>query len=231
MPQQTPTESQAEKWTEVDRYLTETLIPADPILEATLAANAAANLPSIDVSPTQGKWLHLLAKIQGATRILEIGTLGGYSTIWLARALPPDGRLITLEFEPRHAAVARENIARAGLLPRVEIRIGAAANSLAKLHTEDPTPFDLIFIDADKPNNPTYLDWALKFSRVGTLIVVDNVIRDGKIADPIDPDPAITGTRTMFEMLAASPRVSATALQTVGSKGYDGFAIALVTSD
>jgi predicted O-methyltransferase YrrM len=231
MPQQTPTESQAEKWTEVDRYLTDTLIPADPILEATLAANAAANLPSIDVSPTQGKWLHLLAKIQGATRILEIGTLGGYSTIWLARALPPDGRLITLEFEPRHAAVARENIARAGLLPRVEIRIGAAANSLAKLHTEDPTPFDLIFIDADKPNNPTYLDWALKFSRVGTLIVVDNVIRDGKIADPIDPDPAITGTRTMFEMLAASPRVSATALQTVGSKGYDGFAIALVTSD
>jgi predicted O-methyltransferase YrrM len=231
MPQQTPTESQAEKWTEVDRYLTETLIPADPILEATLAANAAASLPSIDVSPTQGKWLHLLAKIKGATRILEIGTLGGYSTIWLARALPPDGRLITLEFEPRHAAVARENIARAGLSHLVEIRIGAAADSLAKLHTEDPAPFDLIFIDADKPNNPAYLDWALKFSRVSTLIVVDNVIRDGKIADPNDPDPSITGTRTMFQMLAASPRVSATALQTVGSKGYDGFAIALVTSD
>jgi predicted O-methyltransferase YrrM len=231
MPQQTPTESQAEKWTEVDRYLTETLIPADPILEATLAANAAASLPSIDVSPTQGKWLHLLAKIKGATRILEIGTLGGYSTIWLARALPPDGRLVTLEFEPRHAAVARENIARAGLSHLVEIRIGAAADSLAKLHTEDPAPFDLIFIDADKPNNPAYLDWALKFSRVSTLIVVDNVIRDGKIADPNDPDPSITGTRTMFQMLAASPRVSATALQTVGSKGYDGFAIALVTSD
>jgi predicted O-methyltransferase YrrM len=231
MPEQTQTENQAEKWTEVDSYLTETLIPADAILEAALAANAAAGLPSIDVSPTQGKWLHLLAKIKGATRILEIGTLGGYSTIWLARALPPAGRLITMEYEPKHAAVAQQNIARAGLSHLVEIRIGAAADSLAKLHAEDPTPFDLIFIDADKPNNPTYLEWALKFSRTGTLIVVDNVIRDGKIADPNDPDPSITGTRTMFEMLAANPRVSATALQTVGSKGYDGFAIALVTSD
>jgi predicted O-methyltransferase YrrM len=222
-------------WTEVDNYLTETLIPADPILEATLAANAAANLPSIDVSPTQGKWLHLLAKIKGATRILEIGTLGGYSTIWLARALPSNGRIITLEFEPKHAAVAQQNIARAGLSHLVEIRIGAAADSLAKLHTEDPTPFDLIFIDADKPNNPTYLEWALKFSRVGTLIVVDNVIRDGKIADPNEPDPAITGTRAMFELLAAGQqgheRLQATALQTVGSKGYDGFALALVISD
>jgi len=218
-------------WTEVDNYLTETLIPADPILEAALAANAAAGLPSIDVSPTQGKWLHLLAKIKGATRILEIGTLGGYSTIWLARALPPGGRLITLEFNPRHAAVAEQNIARAGLSHLVEIRIGAAADSLAQLHTEDPTPFDLIFIDADKPNNPAYLEWALKFSRKGTLIVIDNVIRDGKIADPTSTEPAITGTRTMFEMLAANPRLQGTALQTVGSKGYDGFAIALVTSD
>ena len=219
-------------WTEVDHYLTETLIPADPILEAALAANTANNLPSIDVSPTQGKWLHLLAKIKGATRILEIGTLGGYSTIWLARALPQDpregGHLITMEYEPKHAAVAQENITRAGLAHLVEIRIGAAADSLAKLHTEDPTPFDLIFIDADKPNNPTYLEWALKFSRKGTLIVVDNVIRDGKIADPNDPDPSITGTRTMFQMLAANPRLQATALQTVGSKGYDGFALAVV---
>ena len=231
MPEQTQTENQAEKWTEVDGYLTETLIPADAILEAALAANAAAGLPSIDVSPTQGKWLHLLAKIKGATRILEIGTLGGYSTIWLARALPPAGRLITMEYEPKHAAVAQQNIARAGLSHLVEIRIGAAADSLAKLHAEDPTSFDLIFIDADKPNNPTYLEWALKFSRTGTLIVVDNVIRDGKIADPNDPDPSITGTRTMFQMLAANPRLQATALQTVGSKGYDGFAIALVTSD
>ena len=221
-------EIRTEQWTGVDTYLTGTLIPADPILEAALAANAAAGLPSIDVSPTQGKWLHLLAKIQGATHILEIGTLGGYSTIWLARALPPEGRLITLEYEPKHAAVAKENIARAGLSHLVEIRIGAAADSLAKLYAEDPTPFDLIFIDADKPNNPTYLEWALKFAHQGTLIVIDNVIRDGKIADPNDPDPSITGTRAMFEMLAANPRVSATALQTVGSKGYDGFAIALV---
>jgi len=220
-----------ETWAAVDSYLTETLIPADPILEAALAANAAAGLPSIDVSPTQGKWLHLLAKIKGATRILEVGTLGGYSTIWLARALPPEGRLITMEFEPKHAAVAQENIARAGLSHLVEIRIGAAADSLAKLHTEDPTPFDLIFIDADKPNNPTYLEWALKFSRVGTLIVVDNVIRDGEVANPASTDPSITGTRTMFEMLAANRRLQSTALQTVGSKGYDGFAIALVTSD
>lgn len=221
-------EIRTEQWTSVDTYLTGTLIPADPILEAALAANAAAGLPSIDVSPTQGKWLHLLAKIQGATHILEIGTLGGYSTIWLARALPPEGRLITMEFSPKHAEVAQQNIARAGLSHLVEIRIGAAADSLAKLYAEDPTPFDLIFIDADKPNNPTYLEWALKFSRSGTLIVVDNVIRDGEIANPASTDPSITGTRAMFEMLAANPRVSATALQTVGSKGYDGFAIALV---
>jgi predicted O-methyltransferase YrrM len=222
-------------WTEVDSYLAETLIPADPILDAALAANAAAGLPSIDVTPNQAKFLHLLAIIQGATRILEIGTLGGYSTIWLARALPPNGRLITMEYEPKHAAVAKENIARAGLAHIVQIRLGAAADSLAQLHAEDPTPFDLIFIDADKPSNPIYLEWALKFSRKGTIIVIDNVVRDGKIADPNNPEPAITGTRTMFQMLAAhqqgNARLSATALQTVGSKGYDGFAIALVISD
>jgi predicted O-methyltransferase YrrM len=226
-------------WTEVDQYLNETLIPANseiaPILESALAANAAANLPTIDVSPTQGKFLHLLALLQGATRILEIGTLGGYSTIWLARALPPEGHLLTLEFEPKHAAVARENIARAGLAHLVEIQIGPAADSLAKLHAQSPQPFDLIFIDADKPNNPTYLEWALKLSRKGTLIIVDNVIRDGEIANPASTEPAITGTRTMFEMLGANQqgnaRLTATALQTVGSKGYDGFALALVTSD
>jgi len=218
-------------WSGVDRYLTEALIPADQALDAALAANIAGGLPTIDVSPTQGKWLHLLAKIQGATRILEIGTLGGYSTIWLARALPADGHLITMEFSPKHAAVAQQNIARAGLAHLVEIRIGAAADSLAQLHAEGTAPFDLIFIDADKPNNPVYLDWALKFSRKGTLIVVDNVIRDGEIANSASTDPSVTGTRTMFDMLAANPRVSATALQTVGSKGYDGFAIALVTSN
>jgi predicted O-methyltransferase YrrM len=217
-----------ETWTKVDQYLAETLIPTDPILEAALAANAAAELPSIDVSPTQGKFLHLLATIHGAKRILEVGTLGGYSTIWLARALPADGKLITLEYEPKHAAVAQSNIRNAGLNSIVEIRVGAAADSLAQLHKEDAQPFDMIFIDADKPNNPTYLEWAVKLSRKGTLIVVDNVIRDGKIADADSNDPAITGTRTMFEMLAANPSLQATALQTVGSKGYDGFAFALV---
>ena len=220
-----------ELWTTVDRYLTETLIPTDPILEAVLAANAAANLPAIDVTPTQAKFLHMLALLQGATRILEIGTLGGYSTIWLARALPPEGHLITLEFEPRHAAVAQKNIFRAGLAHLVEIQIGPAADSLAKLHATSPEPFDLIFIDADKPNNPTYLEWALKLSRKGTLIVVDNVIREGEIADSTSTDPSVTGTRTMFEMIGNNPRLSATALQTVGSKSYDGFALALVTSD
>lgn len=228
MPQQT----QPELWTEVDSYLAETLIPADPILEAALAANAAAELPAIDVSPTQGKFLHLLATIHGAKRILEVGTLGGYSTIWLARALPQDpkdgGKLISLEFAPKHAAVAQSNIRNAGLSSIVEIRVGAAADSLAQLHAEGAQPFDMIFIDADKPNNPTYLEWAVKFSRKGTLIVVDNVIRDGKIADADSTDPAITGTRRMFEMLAADSRLEATGLQTVGSKGYDGFAIALV---
>jgi predicted O-methyltransferase YrrM len=217
-----------EIWSAVDSYITNTLIPADPVLEAALATNAAAGLPSIDVTPAQGKFLHLLAKIQGAKRILEIGTLGGYSTIWLARALSPGGRLITLEFEPKHAAVAQQNIARAGLSEIVEIRLGAAADSLAQLHREATQPFDLIFIDADKPNNPVYLEWSLKLSRPGALIVCDNVIRDGEIANPDSPDPKVQGTRTMFEMMAANPRLDATALQTVGDKGYDGFALALV---
>jgi predicted O-methyltransferase YrrM len=215
-------------WSKVDNYLAETLIPADPILEAALAANTAANLPAIDVTPTQGKFLHLLARIQNAKRILEIGTLGGYSTIWLARALPENGKLITMEFEPRHAAVAQANIQNAGLDHIVEIRIGRAADSLALLHQQNPVPFDLIFIDADKPSNPIYLEWAIKFSRKGTLIIVDNVIREGKIADPDSPDDKVQGTRTMFEMLAANPGLEATALQTVGSKGYDGFAFAVV---
>jgi predicted O-methyltransferase YrrM len=215
-------------WTTVDQYLTETLIEADPILEAALKANAAADLPAIDVSPTQGKFLHLLATISGAKRILEIGTLGGYSAIWLARALPQNGKLITLEFNPHHAATAQSNIDRAGLSSIVEIRIGPAANSLAELHQEGQPHFDMIFIDADKPNNPTYLEWALKLSRKGTVIIIDNVIREGEIANPESHDPAVQGTRTMFETIAANPSLEATALQTVGSKGYDGFAIALV---
>jgi len=219
-----------ETWSAVDSYITDTLIAADPILEAALAANAAAGLPSIDLAPNQGKFLHLLARIQGAKRILEIGTLGGYSTIWLARALPPDGRLITLEFEPKHAAVAQANIAHAGLSSIVEIRLGPAAESLAQLNSENQQPFDLIFIDADKPNNPTYLEWSIRLSRPGTLIVCDNVIRDGEIADPKSTDPKVQGTRTMFEMLSGDPRLEATALQTVGSKGYDGFAMALVVT-
>ena len=218
-------------WTEVDDYLADTLIPPDPALDAARATNAAAELPPIDVSPLQGKFLHLLAQLRGANRILEIGTLGGYSTIWLARALPPKGKLITLEFEPRHAEVAAENIARAGLTSKVEIRVGAAADSLPALCEEGVAPFDLIFIDADKPNNPVYLDWALKLARKGTLIVTDNVIRDGQVADPDSDDPSILGTRAMFARMASEPRLSCTALQTVGIKGYDGFAFALVVSD
>ena len=217
--------------TAVDQYFIDHLFAPDPALDAARAANAAASLPPIDVSPLQGKFLHLLARMNCAARILEIGTLGGYSTIWLARALPPHGKLITLEYEPRHAEVAADNIARAGLASKVEIRVGPAADSLAALYFEDTAPFDLIFIDADKPNNPVYLDWALKLPHKGTLIVTDNVIRDGRIADPESDDPSIQGTRAMFARMSAEPRLSCTALQTVGLKGYDGFALALVISD
>lgn len=228
MPQHNQRENPPDTWTHVDHYLNETLALTDPILEATLDANAAANLPSIDVSPAQGQFLQILAKIHHAKRILEIGTLGGYSTICLARALPADGQLITLEFDPHHAAVARVNIARAGLYQQVELRLGPAAISLADLHAEGVALFDLIFIDADKPNNPTYLEWAVKLSRKGTVILIDNVIREGEIANATSQDKSVQGTRQMFEMLAANPRLQSTALQTVGSKGYDGFAIALV---
>src|SRR5579859_3734278 len=217
-----------ELWAEVDQYLVEHLIPADPALESAREANAAAGLPAIDVSPVQGKLLHLLARMQRAERILEIGTLGGYSTIWLARALPPQGRLVTLEFEAKHAAVARENIARAGLASQVQIYEGAAATSLERLHAEGTAPFDLIFIDADKRNNPVYLEWSLRLSRPGALIVVDNVVRDGAVIDGKSEDADIQGVRRFFEMLAQEPRLSATAIQTVGSKGYDGFVLALV---
>jgi len=231
MPDQaTALQSHEEMWTAVDKYFTSRFVGADPALDAALAANAAAELPAIDVSANQGKFLHLLARMQQARHILEIGTLGGYSTIWLARALPADGRLITMEFEPRHAAVAQSNINRAGLAERVEIRVGAALGSLAQLATENPEPFDMIFIDADKDNYPNYLPWALKFSRPGTLILADNVVRDGAILDPSHHDPRVQGTRQFLELLAAEPRLATTALQTVGSKGYDGFAMAVVLS-
>jgi predicted O-methyltransferase YrrM len=215
-------------WTAVDGYISDRLIPGDAALDAALKANAAAGLPAIDVAPNQGKFLYLLARMQCASRILEIGTLGGYSTIWLARALTPKGVLVTLEYEAKHARVALSNIAHAGLASLVDLRLGPAAESLARLHAESPEPFDLIFIDADKQNNPVYLEWALRLARPGTVIIVDNVIRDGTLIDPADPDPRVIGNRRMFDMISAEPRLDATALQTVGSKGYDGFMLAVV---
>ena len=220
-----------ELWTAVDRYITDCLVPPDPSLEAALDASTAAGLPPINVSPNQGKLLHMLARLQGARSVLEIGTLGGYSTIWLARALPAEGRLITLEADPKNAEVARKNIARAGLATIVEIRVGLALDTLPQLASEGRGPFDVIFIDADKANNPNYFAWALTLSRRGSLIIVDNVVRDGAIVDATSNDPAVRGTRRLYELLAAEPRVSATALQTVGSKGHDGFAMALVIKD
>ena len=214
----------------MDRYFVEKLIPSDPGLEAARRASATADLPPIDVTPNQGKLLYLLARMQGARRILEIGTLGGYSTIWLARALLSDGKLVSLEVEAKHAEIARDNIQRAGLSSLVEIRLGPALASLAQLHEEQAPPFDFIFIDADKPSNPQYLDLSLQLSRPGTIIVVDNVVRDGAVIDSESADPSIQGTRKFFDKLAAVPRLEATALQTVGSKGYDGFAIARVKS-
>jgi predicted O-methyltransferase YrrM len=217
-----------EQWTAVERYITDLLVPPDPVLDYALRASSEAGLPPINVSPNQGKLLWLLARVQRARAILEIGTLGGYSTIWLARALPARGRLTTLEVDPKHAKVAMRNIARAGLAKVVELRLGRALDTLSQLAAEDRGPFDLIFIDADKPNNPEYFEWALKLSRRGSLIVIDNVVREGEIIDPTSNDPAVLATRRLNEILAAEPRVSVTAIQTVGSKGYDGFAIALV---
>jgi predicted O-methyltransferase YrrM len=213
-------------WTDVDRYLGDLLVPPDPMLDAALEAATAAGLPQIQVSATQGKLLHLLARIRGARRILEIGTLGGYSTIWLARALPPDGRLVTLEIDPHHAEVARRNLDRVGLAGQVDVRVGPATDSLAAMTDEDP--FDLVFIDADKPGNPVYLERSLTLSRPGTVIVVDNVVRGGAVVDPSSADANVIGVRRCLEQLASDPRLDATALQTVGSKGYDGFAIAVV---
>jgi predicted O-methyltransferase YrrM len=215
-------------WKAVDDYFTSTLIPLDEALEATQRAAAAGGLPAISVSAPQGKLLHLLARSIGASRILEVGTLGGYSTIWLARAIPASGALITLELDPHHAEVARANIDGAGVGPRVEIRVGRAADSLEVLAAEEPAPFDLVFIDADKPSNAVYFDWALRLSHPGTVIVVDNVVRGGRVADAATADADVAGVHRLAEAMAAEPRVDATAIQTVGVKGYDGFVLAVV---
>lgn len=220
--------SPKEQWTAVDQYLSDLLLPADPVLNPVLESSAAAALPAINVSPTQGKLLNLMARMCSAKRILEIGTLGGYSTIWLARALPADGKLITLEAEPKHAKVATANIDRAGFSKLVEVRLGPALQTLSHLVDQKSPPFDFIFIDADKPGYPDYLEWSLKLSRPGTVIVADNIIRDGAIIDPKHEDPRVQAVRQFNQMLGSNPHLSATALQTVGSKGYDGFAVALV---
>jgi predicted O-methyltransferase YrrM len=215
-------------WASIDRYFGNLLAPSDEKLEAAVKANRKARLPAIDVSPLQGKFLQVLIQITQAKRVLEIGTLGGYSTIWMARALPRGGRIVSLEFSPRHAEVARANLRCAGLLSRVEIRVGSALASLPVLKSSGAGPFDLIFIDADKENNPAYLEWALKLSRPGTVILVDNVARHGNVIDAKSSEPDIVGTRRCMEMMAVEPRLSGVALQTVGVKGLDGFALAVV---
>lgn len=212
-------------WAEVDAYIGERLLSgADPAFAAILAANAEAGLPAIDVSPAQGKFLHLLVRIAGARRVLEIGTLGGYSTAWMASALPAGGSLLSLEYEARHAAVARENLGRAGLAERVEIRVGAALDLLPEV----AGPFDLVFIDADKPSNPHYLDWAVKLSHPGTVVVLDNVVRHGHVVDAGSTDRSVIGSRAAFDLLHADSRIDSTALQTVGLKGWDGFVLGIV---
>jgi predicted O-methyltransferase YrrM len=225
-----PDQDSLDRWAAVDRYFSEQLSLSDPILDAAMAANKTAELPAIDVAPNQGKLLQILTRLSGARRILEIGTLGGYSTIWLARALPPGGRLVTLEYSAKHAEVARGNIERAGLSHLVELRVGAALDTLPKLQNEIKQPFDLIFIDADKPNNSEYVRWAIKLSHPGTLIIVDNVVPDGAVIDETSMDKDVQGARHLFELLANEPRLSSTAIQTVGTKGYDGLAFALVTA-
>ncbi|MCB1518035.1 MAG: O-methyltransferase [Hyphomicrobiaceae bacterium] len=212
------------KWRDVDAYFEHELLPDDPALRAVLSRNADAGLPAIDVSPLQGQLLGLLVRMSGARRVLEIGTLGGYSSICMARSFPGDGQLISLEYEPHHAEVARANIERAGLSGVAEVRVGAALDLLPNL----AGPFDFIFIDADKPNNPNYLEWAVRLSRPGSVIVCDNVVRDGEVADAGSTDPSVIGSRAAIDFLAAHPRLCPTAIQTVGAKGYDGFAMAIV---
>jgi predicted O-methyltransferase YrrM len=221
-------------WAAVDDYVAGHLLAQDPVLDAALAASDAAGLPRASITPAQGKLLELLARVSGARSILELGTLGGYSTIWLARGLRHDGRLVTLELDPRNAEVASANLANANLAERVQIRVGPAGETLPELHAEGAGPFDVIFIDADKRNNPLYLQWSLKLSRPGTLLIADNVVRGGAILDPDADDPrlgggGVQGVRRFYELLAADPRVSATAIQTVTAKGHDGFVLALVS--
>ncbi|MCS0601274.1 O-methyltransferase [Streptomyces sp. LP11] len=215
-------------WDDVDDYFISQLSPDDEALRAALRDSDAAGMPPISVTAAQGKFLHLLAQVQGARTVLEIGTLAGYSTIWLARALPEDGRVVSLEYSAKHAEVAVRNIARAGLDRIAEVRVGPALESLPKLADENPAPFDLVFIDADKANNPHYVEWALRLTRAGSLIVLDNVVRQGRVADPDSTEPDVLGTRAAIELIATHPRLSGTALQTVGQKGYDGFALARV---
>ncbi len=215
-------------WTAVDSYISDMLLGADAVLAATVAANAAAGLPDIDISPAQGRLLHILAQMAGTKRILEIGTLGGYSTICLARSLPDDGRLVTLEIDPHHADIARANIAAAGLAATVDVRTGAALETLDQMIAAGEGPFDLVFIDADKPSNVGYLNAALALSRPGTTIIVDNVVREGGVLDATSDDPRIIGTRALFDMVSHEPRLTATAVQTVGAKKWDGFLLAIV---
>jgi predicted O-methyltransferase YrrM len=223
-----PPKSGKKLWSAVDEYFRGLLAPGDKYLEAAVKANRKAGLPAIDVSPLQGQHLNILVRMTQAKRVLEIGTLGGYSTICMARALPVGGRIVTLECSPRHAEVARKNLKNAGVLDRVDLRIGQALALLHELEREKAEPFDFIFIDADKPSNPEYLKWALRLSRPGTTIVVDNVVRDGKVIDGKSKDPDIIGTRRMTELIAKEPRLSATVMQNVGAKGYDGFLLAVV---
>jgi predicted O-methyltransferase YrrM len=223
-------------WTAMDRYICDRLLPEDEALDAALAACSSAGLPPIAVTPAQGKLLELLVRIQGARRVLELGTLGGYSTIWLARGLPPDGSIVTLELDPHHAEVAAANLERAGVREMVQLRVGAALQTLPELVAEGAGPFDMIFIDADKGNYPGYLEWSLKLSRPGSVIIGDNIVRGGVILDPDGYDPrlgegGVQEVRRFYDLLAAEPRVSATAVQTVGEKGHDGFILALVGRD
>ncbi len=223
-----PAQGGGPTWHEVDDYIGDTLIGDDPALDSALSANREAGLPAIDVSPAQGKMLHLLARMIGARRILEVGTLGGYSTIWLARALAPGGRVTTLEIDPNHGRVAAANLERAGVADRVDIVIGPALESLERMAADGQEPFDFVFIDADKQSNADYFRLAVKLSRPGAAIVVDNVVREGRVVDPASSDPMVVGTRRLFDTVAATPGVTVTAIQTVGLKKWDGFVLAMV---